>query len=70
MTILSSRGLKRQKTKVLWSRYNEESQKTTFPQAKTASKYPYPQSSRPKEGKFIGPGFIWALLLIFWRFKE
>ena len=45
MTILASRANKRQKTGVLLPRYNEESQKTTFWQAKRGPKYPDSQSS-------------------------
>jgi hypothetical protein len=70
MTILASEDLKRQKTNPLLPRYNEESQKTTFWQAKTVPTYSKPHFRGAKQAKSTGPGFIWALLFNLWRFKE
>jgi len=47
-----------EKLKPLLPLYNEESQKTAFPQAKTVSKYPDLQSLKAKEAKFMSPNLF------------
>ena len=63
--MLASDGLKRQKFKRLLPRYNEESQKTTFSQAKTPFNYSDLEARSTKPAKLIGPRFYLGITFNF-----